>query len=200
MPEQLQQLLNQLEEANNTINKLCQKNNVANQALRDIQQIPVIQQVNCREDLQQREPKVDTPTQFFGNKEQTETFLAQLSIYFILQESRFPDDHSKTLFAISYMKGMAFNWALPYLNSDHGMLYDYNQFIEIFKITFGDVNWPQQAARESLELKQGCRSVVSYIADFQRLALELNWSNSAPLLDMFDKGLNREIKQALCNY
>ena len=32
------------------------------------------------------------------------------------------------------------------------------------------------------------------------MSLELNWSNTAPLIDMFDKGLSRKIKQSLCNY
>ena len=64
------------------------------------------------------------------------------------------------------MKGMASNWALPNLNSDHGMLNGFDQLTKIFKITFGDTNWPQQAARKLLELKQGCCPIVSNITDF----------------------------------
>ena len=147
-----------------------------------------------------REPKVNPPDQFFGEKEKMETFLAQLQLSFQLQSSCFPDDKTKILFAVSYMKGTAFNWALPYIQADHTLLTNYEEFLSNFRATFGDINRPRQAARELLDLKQGHRPVVAYITDFQRLSIELDWSNSLPLLDMFDKGLNKDIKQALCNF
>jgi hypothetical protein len=147
-----------------------------------------------------REPKVNPPDQFFGEKEKMETFLAQLQLSFQLQSSRFPDDKTKILFAVSYMKGTAFNWALPYIQTDHTLLTNYEEFLNNFRATFSDINRPRQAARELLDLKQGCRPVVAYITDFQCLSIELGWSNSLPLLDMFDKGLSKDIKQALCNF
>ena len=147
-----------------------------------------------------QEPRIDNPIPFDGDKARTESFLAQLNIHFELQSTRFPNDRSKVLFAISNMKGMAFDWALPYLRANHDILQDYNVFVTNLKVTFGNINCPRQAERELLELKQGHRSAVEYIADFQRLSLEVGWTETPSLCAMFDKGLNRKIKQALCNF
>ena len=98
------------------------------------------------------------------------------------------------------MKGMAFDWVLPFIRVSHNILQDYDIFVANFRSTFGNINCPRQAEHELLELKQGCCSVVEYIADFQRLSMEVGWAYTLPLCTMFNKGLNREIKQALCNF
>ena len=73
------------------------------------------------------------------------------------------------------------------------------EFEKAFNITFGDVNRPREAERELLDLRQGNKAASLYISEFQRLSTELRWSGSA-LNGIFYKGLNNEIKSALCSY
>lgn len=195
-PEQINQLWTQLETANAEIAAL----RVQVQAQQEVwvQDSPLSGTLSPTR--LGKEPCVNVPDPFYGDKDKSEVFLAQLSLSFQLQRSRFGDDRSKVLFAISYMKGTAFKWALPYLQTDHELISNYQQFESAFKVTFGDVNRSRQAARELLDLKQGRRPVVAYISDFQRFSIELGWEHSLPLIEMFDRGLNKEIKQALCNF
>ena len=192
-PEQINFILTQLQENQQKIQQL--ESALADQAVSQPTQ-PRLQEPAPFNP----EPRVTSPDPYEGNKSKTESFLTQLNVYFELQRSRFPDDRSKVLFAVSNMKGVAFDWVMPYLHADHKMLQNYDEFVTNFRITFGNINRPKQAERELLELKQGTRSAVEYIADFQRLSLEVGWTDSAPVCAMFDKGLNKEIKQALCNF
>lgn len=83
-----------------------------------------------------KEPRVNLLDVFYGDKDKSKTFLARLKLSFNLQSSRFPDNKSKVLFTISFLKGTAFKWALPYLESENEMLNSYEQFVTTSCVTF----------------------------------------------------------------
>ena len=56
--------------------------------------------------------KIATPTPFTGLQDDLDRFKAECALYICLQGSEFPDDMSKMLFILSYMKGgAAGTWA-----------------------------------------------------------------------------------------
>jgi Domain of unknown function (DUF4939) len=107
---QVNELLSRLQDANTEIAELQAQ--VQNQEVADVTLIPPVFGTS---NPSIKEPKVNPPDAFYGDKDKSDAFLAQLSLSFQLQSSRFLDDRTKVLFAISYMKGTAFNWSLPYL-------------------------------------------------------------------------------------
>ena len=52
-------------------------------------------------------PKITMPTLFTGLQDNLDHFKAECSLYICLQGSEFPDDMSKMLFILSFMKGGA---------------------------------------------------------------------------------------------
>ena len=50
-------------------------------------------------------PKIAMPTPFTGLQDDLNCFKAECTLYIHLQGSEFPDDTSKMLFILSYMKG-----------------------------------------------------------------------------------------------
>ena len=63
-------------------------------------------------------PKIATPTPFTGLQDDLDHFKAECALYICLQGSKFPDDMSKMLFILSYMKGGATRtWATHKIQS-----------------------------------------------------------------------------------
>ena len=52
-------------------------------------------------------PKITMPTPFTGLQDDLDCFKAECTLYIRLRGSEFPDDMSKMLFILSYMKGGA---------------------------------------------------------------------------------------------
>jgi hypothetical protein len=66
-----------------------------------------------------------------------------------------------------------------------------------FLLAFGDSDRIPQAERELLLLKQKGRSASALVSDFQRLAMEIKWSEEA-LFSLFYQALNEEVKDEIC--
>ena len=52
-------------------------------------------------------PKITAPTPFTGLQDDLDQFKAECGLYICLRESEFPDETSRMLFILSYMKGRA---------------------------------------------------------------------------------------------
>ena len=72
------------------------------------------------------EPKVADPEFFTGVRKKTRTFLLQLQNVFFAQPARYTESKSKVSFAISFLRGAAMEWIVPYLESNHSMLNSFN--------------------------------------------------------------------------
>jgi RNase H-like domain found in reverse transcriptase/Reverse transcriptase (RNA-dependent DNA polymerase)/Integrase zinc binding domain/Chromo (CHRromatin Organisation MOdifier) domain/Domain of unknown function (DUF4939)/Retroviral aspartyl protease/Integrase core domain len=148
---------------------------------------------------QVKEPKIAPPEYFEGSRKKSRSFLLQLGNTFRVQQSRFMDDKLKVSYAISFLRGAAFDWIAPYMESNHSLLRSFQEFKTHFLLAFGDVDRKHQAEKEILSLKQGNQSAAVLVSEFQKLALELDWSG-APVCALFYQALRDEVKDELCKY
>src|SRR6266436_3917857 len=111
-------------------------------------------------------PKVSTPSPFSGAQDDLDCFKAKCSLYLSMRHSKFPDEHSNTLFILSYMKGgSAGPWATQKINS---ILFDAQEvtwagFVEELDKMFADPNCQATARRKLATLRQGDSSVEELI-------------------------------------
>lgn len=150
--------------------------------------------------LPAKPPKVNTPSEFHGDRLKLDAFLSQLSIYTSLRSSEFRNDSTKILFAASYLRSSAFAWFEPHLRSKDTtspspLLDSYATFIEALQQTFGIIDPIPQYERQLATLKQ-TTSASQYASEFQRIASHLRWNDDA-LCFTFYKGLKDLVKDEL---
>ena len=94
-------------------------------------------------------PKIATPTLFTGLQDDLDCFKAECALYICLQGSEFPDDMSKMLFILSYMKGgAARTWATHKIQSiltPSETLMMMDEFEAEVDLMFADPNWEATA-------------------------------------------------------
>lgn len=189
------------------MNQLADENEILKRQIAEVARVQVLKTPTPQSRVEDipligsnvKEPKLALPDTFDGDRKKSRAFLIQIEVIFESQPLRYSSERSKVLFAVNLLRGAAFNWIIPYLEAKHPITYSYEHFRDAFKIAFGDINRPRQAAREIMELKQNTQSATKHISDFQRLVTELNWSGGA-VIEVFYRSLNDEVKTALCNY
>ena len=151
-----------------------------------------------------KQPKVQTPDLFYGDRKKLRGFLTQLDIYFTLRPNEFSTDIQRIYFAASYLRGAAANWMEPYLRKlSTGTTIDnlvplldtYQQFLQEINKTFGDINETATAERELQRLKQ-TKSCSLYTTEFRRITSHLSWNEEA-LIFTYYQGLKDYIKDEL---
>jgi hypothetical protein len=70
--------------------------------------------------------------------------------------------------------------------------------LEEFSRTFGERDWALIATTKLRTLQQRSRPASAYVAEFQQLACDLDWNDTA-LITMFRWGLRDDIKTLLLN-
>jgi hypothetical protein len=104
---------------------------------------------NCLDQLQHQDhrgpsPKVSQPEPFSGQRSKLTAFITQLSLVLKLQGECFHSEHSKVLYAGSFLRDTAFAWFQAYLNQDNACqptwLSNYDELVQELKNTFGDPN------------------------------------------------------------
>ena len=89
-------------------------------------------------------PKIAMPTLFTGLQDDLNRFKAECTLYILLQGPEFPDDTSKMLFILSYMKGgAAGTWATHKIQSiltPSEMLMTMDEFEVEVDLMFVDLN------------------------------------------------------------
>jgi hypothetical protein len=144
------------------------------------------------------EPKVNSPETFDGeHPTKLRNFLTQVRLVFKLQPSRYPSDTAKVQYAVSFLRGTAFDWAQPHLEMDAppAWLEDFSLFSAEINSMFGDPDILVTAERNLRCLRQ-TGTVSSYIAQFRRHATLLDWNEKA-LMSQFRAGLQESIKDEL---
>lgn len=177
-PEQLQQQILQLQEFVTHLQKQIQTPTIASTT------------TSSKKGL-----KVATPDVFDGTLSKAETFLNQLSLYFLVRKSDFQDDQDKINFTLSYMRGgTAGPWAdqiiKKYEDPDQESAFgSWAEFKKEFESTFLDPN-PAGTARYKMDhLRQGGKTADEYVASFRELISRTGY-NDAAHVEKFEKGLN----------
>jgi hypothetical protein len=84
------------------------------------------------------------------------------------------------------------------LEKDSPLLANLDQFLEEFNRTFGERDRTLIATTKLRTLQQRSRPALAYVAEFQQLACDLDWNDTA-LITMFRWGLRNDIKTLLLN-
>lgn len=138
--------------------------------------------------------KVATPPVFDGSRDKGSAFLASCKVYFALCGHQFADDHSRVLWALSFMQeGRAAQFmrratlgAVPGLD-----LADWDSFEQVFKRDFCE-QFEDEVARLTLEgtgYHQGSRSVEQYVDEFRELLSKAGYTDEQMLIMKFRRGL-----------
>ncbi len=102
-----------------------------------------------------REPKVNNPETYSGERAKLSNFLAQVQLVINLQPSRFASESAKIFFTGSYLRGTAFTWFQPLLSKEPKPSYmlDFAQFCQQLRATFGDPDEVSTAERQIRALR-----------------------------------------------
>ena len=140
--------------------------------------------------------KVSPPEIFDGDRKKARSFLLQLKNIFRAQPGRYSTQDGRVSYAISYLRGTAFDWVIPFLESNHPMLNDFELFEDEFNLVFGDQERLKSVENQLLHLRQGTRPVATLVSEFRRLSMELGWE-SPVLFPLFYASLNDDVKDEI---
>lgn len=77
------------------------------------------------------------PELFDGDMDKLPEFIVKTGSYMYVDQKTFGTDKLKVLFLITRLKGRALQWAMPYIETDSLLLYDYSGFLNEMKEEFG---------------------------------------------------------------
>ena len=149
-----------------------------------------------------RMPKVSLPEKFDGNSKGFRGFVNQMNLVFAINEALYSTDRIKIFTIGSLLTGKALSWFNPYIERPEkyaNVFGSYENFMALFRATFGPVDPALAAANEIRRLTQGRGPAASYASTFVQLASDLNWNDEA-LVSQFRSGLNNEVKDMLVYY
>ncbi|KAG0076774.1 hypothetical protein BGZ93_003887, partial [Podila epicladia] len=132
--------------------------------------------------------------------------LAEFQAHLVTVVKCFPDalatDRSKIFYALSSMKGTAFNFFAPYLNGQvpdvAGILTDVTEFHKVLDQFYGNQNAVKESEVQLRRLQQ-TSSMSQYISVFQSLTAKIQW-NEATFLSQFKEGLLNEVRLLMSGY
>ena len=151
--------------------------------------------------------KTNNPTPFKGERAKLRVYLAQMQLYFSIHAYQLGAESDKVLAALIYLEGPVMEWFEPYVRAWFGetdadrddditdVFADYNNFVRIITLTFGEVDEKVAAAQKVRRLYQK-QSVSAYAAEFQQISSHLDWDNEA-LADQFYYGLKDNVKDKI---
>ena len=136
------------------------------------------------------------PERYSGDPNKVQIFLTQIMLHFTCKPAAFHTNQSKVAFMISYLSGDAASWAVPLVNNNDQILYDWDAFRAEFERVFDRRATTLCADKELLELQQGKGDLITYLSSFNRLIAETSWPEEKRLA-LYYKGLNDELKDVL---
>lgn len=146
---------------------------------------------------------VKHPDLYSGDRNKLEDWLMQWDLFFLFQGEKIPENKRVTLIA-SYMRGQAFTWIKPFIQQTNmgeapdavdAWVSDFDLFKQQIRPVFGVQNEEAVARRKIQHIRQ-LRSAADYAAEFQQLAANTDWDDTA-LKTMFRQGLKPRVKEEL---
>src|SRR5271155_1424663 len=145
------------------------------------------------------------PSEFDGDRSKGVAFLYSCQTYIRLCSDAFPDDQTKIVWALSYMKtGRAALWAAQIFrweeeNPNSLKFANWNAFRDQFREEFCPVHTDQTAINrlESMAYFQNKRSVDDYLDEFLDLISEAGYTDSKTIVVKFRRGLEPRIQDSI---
>lgn len=146
-----------------------------------------------------KEPKVNSPDVFSGERSKLTNFLMQVNLVFKLQPRRYTTDEAKIYYVIGYLRGPPETSIKSYLALPNDRTPDflkyYDEFETYLKGTWGDPDERNTAATKIYEVRQTGSSAV-YFAQIEQYAAILAWPDEV-LIHIARAGLKSEIKDLM---
>jgi hypothetical protein len=142
------------------------------------------------------EPKVNNVFEFNGSRMDSEAFIIGCDTVFTQQPTRYSSESNKIMYAVSYLRGDALKWILPFqrkkLRSQVPLdiFNDWEFFVESFMEQFGIVNSRQMAVLKLKRLTQNGKDISSYFSELRELENELEDYSTSSLKDSLIAGLD----------
>ncbi len=144
--------------------------------------------------------KITAPTPFTGLQDDLDHFKAECSLYICLQGSEFPDETSRMLFILSYMKGgAARTWAthkIQQVLNPSGMPMMMDKFEAEVDLVFVDLNQEATAWQKLSMLWQGANSVDELIQQF-KVHGPMSRLGDIGLVHHFEQALNSHLRESI---
>ena len=147
------------------------------------------------------------PPDFDGERTKGMAFLNSCQTYIRLCPKEFPDEQTKIVWAMSYMKsGRAqkwtariFRWEQQPDNSDSTRFFDWEDFRDEFKKEFTPAHADSLAINrlESSAYFQKGRTLDEYIDEFQDLITDSGYTDPKTIVVKFRRGLNTQIQNSV---
>jgi len=145
------------------------------------------------------------PSEFDGDRSKGMEFLYSCRTYIRLRPDSFPDDQTKIVWALSYMKaGRAAKWAARVFrweeeNPRSYKFVDWEDFSKEFKEEFCPLHADVAAINrlESTSYFQHKRSVDEYLDEFLDLISEAGYTDPKTIVVKFRRGLDSRIQDAV---
>ena len=141
------------------------------------------------------------PEKFNSDKTKLEAFLAQLNLKLQRNIDHFTregqnTEQNKLSYAISRLEGDAFAQIEPYVSAENIDFENINQFVEVLKTRFGEVDPVGTAKHELYRLYQTNKDLEVFLNTFLRLSKKAKIDDSQAL-DMLYEKLSDEFKDRL---
>jgi hypothetical protein len=147
------------------------------------------------------------PPEFDGDRSKGLAFLNACQTYTRLCPEEFPDDQTKIIWAMSYMKAdraqkwtaRVFRWEQQPENSDQNRFLNWEDFHEEFRKEFTPSHADALAINrlESNGYYQKNRSLDDYIDKFQDLIVDSGYTDPKTIVVKLRRGLNTQIQNAV---
>lgn len=144
-----------------------------------------------------KEPKIDSPSHFKGNKAEAEEFVLKCDSIFDICRRTYHDEKTKLAFVFNLLEGDAYQWLKPALlsNPKPAWVTSWKGFqVEFLK------NWAdsdiKETSRQKLKSLRQTSSASAYATEFKKYAMYLSWSDEALRQSFFD-GLRIDVQDRL---
>jgi hypothetical protein len=143
-----------------------------------------------------RNPKVEDPELFYGQRSKLRAFVTQCELKFNCELNLFDTDAKKVHYASSRCRGDAWAWVEPSLKGGISTYTTWEGLKTALIKAFGEADSREVARRKLKGLKQASRSASAYWAEFQRITADLDY-NDATYIDHFHDGLHIDVQRQL---
>ena len=116
--------------------------------------------------------KLRLPKKFNGDSSSFRNFEGELMEYFALSDGDQLSDCQQTAILGNLLSGTAHSWYRELVHADLPKLYNFNQFLILFRSIFSDHNLADKKIMEIEKIKQGKLPIRNFINEFRILAIQ----------------------------
>ncbi|CAD7688542.1 unnamed protein product [Nyctereutes procyonoides] len=140
--------------------------------------------------------RLPVPVNFSGDRREYHEFIVLCQLILQSYPSMFYNDRLRVGYIMCHLSGMALEWARALMNENSSLMSDFPAFLEAMSDMFEYRQALRVAEDAMFNIRQGSRTAIEYINEFQGLVPTLGWSDEV-LQAHLCQGLNEEIRHYL---